>query len=134
MVALVNPYRRYRQVQVATASRVKLVVMLYDGAVNFLKQAAAAGNAGQDEEMGRLLGRAQDIVFELWATLDLEAGEIAGNLYRLYEYIDGRLVAAVISRETAPLEEALVLLAGLRQAWQAVAETNVEQKGDGTLG
>jgi flagellar protein FliS len=113
---------------------VKLVVMLYDGAINFLKQAAAAGNAGQDEEMGRLLGRAQDIVFELWATLDLETGEIAGNLYRLYEYINGRLVAAAISRETAPLEEAAGLLSGLREAWREAAEKPIALKGDGTLG
>jgi flagellar protein FliS len=133
-VALVNPYQQYRQAQVATVNQAKLVVMLYDGAVNFLSQALAAGNVGQQEEMRRLLGRAQDIVFELWATLDLETGEIAGNLYRLYEYINGRLVAAAISRETAPLEEAAGLLSGLREAWLTVSDETSAMKGDGTLG
>lgn len=133
-MTLVSPYQQYRQAQVATAGPTKLVVMLYDGAINFLKQAVIAGNAGQSEEMRRLLGRSQDIVFELWATLDLDAGEIAGNLYRLYEYINGRLAAAGIAQQTEPLEEALVLLCGLREAWQAVADNNDLLKGDGTLG
>lgn len=133
-MALVNPYQQYRQAQVVTADPLKLVVMLYDGAINFLRQAVIAGNVGQNEEMRRLLGRAQDIVFELWATLDLEAGEIAGNLFRLYEYINGRLAAAGITHETAPLEETIALLSGLREAWQVVSEETKALKGDGTLG
>lgn len=140
-VALVNPYQHYRQAQVATVSRAKLVMMLYDGAISFLKQALAAGNAGQDRERRRLLGRAQDIVFELWATLDLEAGEVAENLFRLYQYINGRLAAAVTARETAPLEEVAALLSGLREAWQELEQSNAAEQDNkmalersGTLG
>lgn len=121
-MALVNPYAQYRQVQVSTANQLKLIIMLYDGAIGFIRQAQEARQNGREEEAYRLTNRAQDIVFELWTTLNLEAGEVAGNLYRLYEYINGRLVTANIRKEAGPLVEAAELLSGLREAWRALAE------------
>ena len=38
-------YYRYRQIEVNTSNPLKLVLMLYDGAINFLKKSIAyAGN------------------------------------------------------------------------------------------
>ena len=41
---------------------------------------------------------AQDIVAELMFSLDRDVGEIADNLYQLYDYIFNRLVEANVSR------------------------------------
>ncbi|MBS4032693.1 MAG: flagellar export chaperone FliS [Clostridiales bacterium] len=119
-MAVTNPYQHYRQTQVSTSNGLTLVVLLYDGAITFIRKAKDAKANGQTEEMKRFAARAQDIVFELWATLDLDAGEVAGNLYRLYEYISDRLSAAMRGDDEA-LEDSMLILNGLREAWSGIS-------------
>ncbi len=37
-----NPYDKYKEIQIKTASQGKLIVMLYDGAIKFLNSAKEA--------------------------------------------------------------------------------------------
>lgn len=113
-------YWAYQQNQIKTASREKLVLMLYDGAIRFIVQAE---NAWQEEQNVQKthngLVRAQEIVTELMSTLDREAGgEIATSLFLLYEYMLRRLVEANLKKDTAIMGEVRGLLSGLREAWQ----------------
>ncbi len=108
----------YRRQQIETASPVQLIVMLYDGAIRHCKGAELAIEQQDREQARHHLLKAQDIVAELLASLDMEkGGELAGSLAQLYGYIHGRLVEANVQQDPQAVREAGRLLSGLRDAW-----------------
>ena len=112
-------HKAYQQNGVNTATPERLVLMLYDGAVSFLLKAERAMEEGLVEEVNRYLLRAQDIVSELTCCLDFKCGEeVAENLYRIYEYVNHRLVQANIRKDPEMTEEVRRLLSELRDAWE----------------
>ena len=112
----------YKQQSILTAPRGQLVVMLYDGCLRFLSQAAAAMRDGRHGEAGGRLTRAEAIVEELLETLDLDrGGEIASRLQGIYVFCLRRLIEARAEREPAIVEHVAELLAELRDAWAQVA-------------
>lgn len=124
--AAANPYARqaaqqYKSTNVTTANPVTLVLMMYDGAVRFIRQGAAAIEAREYESANTNIVRAQDIIAELSGALDMNQGEIAENLSRMYDYMQTRLVEANVRKETAPLEEVERLLQELREAWEQIS-------------
>ncbi len=119
----------YLKTQVETASPEQLVTMLYDGAVRFGEQAVDALGRDDSETFCARLGRVQDIVLELSASLDRErGGEISGNLASLYSYVYTRLVEADITRDVALVREALGIIRELREGWIGALE-NIRQPG-----
>jgi flagellar secretion chaperone FliS len=120
-----NPYSRpqaYRDSAVLTASPEQLVVMLYDGAVRFLRQAEIAMNEGAFLHSFEKLGRAEAILDELLATLNMETGEIAERLQAIYIFCKKTLIEARIQREGEKIGQVVALLANLREAWAKLAE------------
>ncbi|HEY8417199.1 MAG TPA: flagellar export chaperone FliS [Limnochordales bacterium] len=113
--------QQYRTTQVQTANPVRLVVMLYDGAIRFVQQGIAAIEKGDVQEAHRSLMRAQDIVAELSRALDPRAGELAANLEQLYDYMHRRLVEGNMRKDVAPLQEVMGLLSELREAWDKIS-------------
>lgn len=118
----VHAYQIYRQTQVTTASPGELLIMLFDGAIRFARQSQDFMAAGNLEEANAKLIRAQDIVNELMLSLDHDAGELAGNLERLYLYIHDLLVEANIKKDPAIVDNALHMLTELRDTWEQVVE------------
>lgn len=111
----------YRAARIKTARPLDLVVMLYDGALRNLARANSALKQQDIEGANNALLRCQDILQELMVTLNLESGEIARNLHRLYEYMLHRLVEANIHKTPTPVVEVARLLASLREAWVQIA-------------
>src|SRR5439155_24742690 len=74
----------YTASSVMTAPPQQLVVMLYDGAIRFLRQAATGMRAGNREVTLNRMQRAEAIVDELNVSLDMSQGEIAGQLRAIY--------------------------------------------------
>src|SRR4030095_13745197 len=64
----------YRRTEAQSASPLQLVVMLYDGALQFLNEARAAQARGDMRARGAALRRVTAIVAECQSTLDLESG------------------------------------------------------------
>jgi len=113
----------YRREAVLAASRGQLVVMLYDGARRFLRQAAAAMRAREVERSHNTLRRAELIIAHLDGTLDFEQGELAENLHALYAFCLRHLNEGRFARDAAKLDEVCTLLGELRESWaQIVAE------------
>ncbi len=123
-------YEQYRQMQIQTAKPEQLLLMLYDGAINFLKKARIAIEEKKIEEAHTSLIRAQDILTELMSSLNMDVGEIAMNLFRLYEYMHHRLVEANVNKDVKPVDEVLGLLQGLREAWEEAIKKLKEEKKD----
>jgi len=116
----------YRQGAVLAASPVGLVVMLYDGARRFLRQAAVSMRAGEIERTHTTLRRGEMIIAHLDATLDMEQGEIPERLHAIYGFCLGHLNSARMSQDASKLEEVSDLLGELRDAWaQLAAEHSV---------
>ncbi|MFS8581265.1 MAG: flagellar export chaperone FliS [Limnochordales bacterium] len=113
--------KQYRSTNVTTASPATLVLMMYDGALRFIRQGVEAIAQRDFEGANSSIGRAQDIVAELGGALDMSQGEIAENLARLYEYMLHRLVEGNVRKDPAPLQEVAGLLQELREAWEQVA-------------
>lgn len=111
----------YQRMQVDTASPAKLVVMLYDGAIRFLKQGQAAIQQGDREKQNRCLVRAQQILAALMGALNLEeGGEIARNLMALYQFMHEQLVLANLEDDANRVQQVCRMLESLREAWAQV--------------
>lgn len=114
--------RQYQQTQVMTSSRVQIVVLLYDAAVQSIQLARAGIESNNVKEKGRFLGRAISIIGELNSALDFEqGGEIARSLHRLYEYMLNELVAANARNNARHLDGPLRCLTTLREGWREIA-------------
>jgi flagellar protein FliS len=112
----------YQENRVMTQTPGRVVVMLYEGAVKFLKQAIREMEAGQYIEKGKSINRAVDIIQELNVTLNMEAGgEIAKNLRQLYAFMLDRLFQANIRKDAGMIRETIKVLEGLNESWKAVA-------------
>ena len=115
-----NPYARpqaYREASIMTASPEQLVVMLYDGAGRFLRQAEGSMVDGSWLQASEKLTRAEAIIDELLATLDMDAGEIAERLQAIYVFCKTRLIEARIERDPVRVDQVARLMAELRSAW-----------------
>ncbi len=113
----------YREIAVQTSSPAKLVVMLYEGAVRFLRESSTAIQSRDLDRKRQSIDRAVAIVQHLQCTLDVErGGVVATDLNRLYGYITSRILEGSTRLETAPLEEAIKLLNVLLAGWEELAK------------
>lgn len=114
---ITNPYAKYEDNNVATASREELTLMLYDGAMKFINQSILAVEEKNYVKANELNQRVQDIIREFQITLDFKY-EISRQLNPLYDYIVRKLVEGNMSKDAAPLSEARNLIRELRDTWK----------------
>jgi flagellar protein FliS len=112
----------YKESAVLTATPGQLVVMLYDGIRRFLFQATVAMREGNIEICNNRLQRAEAIIDELNATLDMSAGEVSENLRSLYVFSRGHLMQARIKQSPEMIEEVSKLLDTVGDAWREIAK------------
>jgi flagellar protein FliS len=111
----------YREAAFENAPPIKIVRLLYSGALRFIDQALAEKAGGPGSRFAYLTMRADSIVTELRLSLTKEhAPAIADNLEQLYLFAEDRLRAAVRDQDEAPLHEARRVLANLLEAWTQV--------------
>lgn len=130
-----NPKRgvnAYKKADVLTASKETVLLMLYEGAIRFIRAGIDAIEKKKVEERSRQLLRAQDIVTELRCTLDFKTGgAIAENLERLYEFVTDRLIQANVGNAVEPAKEGLKVLEDLHQTWvQAISSLKKEKENE----
>jgi flagellar protein FliS len=111
-----NTANVYKNQQIMTASPEELTLMLYNGAIRFTVESMQALDRGNLEKANAANQRAQDIVREFMCTLDMQY-EISQNYYKLYDYIEYRLMQGNIKKDKSQLEEAKNLLTELRDTW-----------------
>jgi len=128
-------HQQYVTTQEGTADRLQLVIMLYDGAISFLGQARERMVARDAAGKGVLIGRALDIIAELNASLNLQAGqEVAVNLFHLYNFMTSHLTKANLNWDFKGIDEVIIMLQELKEAWLDVAHRarrgEVEENGE----
>ena len=112
----------YKQQSILTATPGQLVVMLYDGCLRFLFQSAYAMREGDRRQSQDRMRRAEAIIEELLATLDLEkGGVVASRLQGIYAFCRRHLIEAAAEQDPNKIEEVSELLGELREAWAEIA-------------
>lgn len=112
-----NPYKQYQHDSVYTATPGELTLMLYNGAIKFIRQGEQYISQSDFENANNSIQRAQDIINELSGTLDMNY-EISNSFKMLYDYILTKLVEANTKKEAEPLKEAVSLVTDFRDTWQ----------------
>jgi flagellar protein FliS len=111
----------YRSANVENAPPLKLVQMLYEGALRFLSQAETAHAAGENARFQERCLRMIAIVTELRAALDpAHSPELAANLEALYLFAEGAVRDAMQAESTARLAPARDVLATLLDGWKGL--------------
>jgi flagellar protein FliS len=118
---------RYQTVQVETASPVRIVVQLHDGAVRALSQSIRNTQSGQIGPRAAALKKAHAIISELQASLEAKhSPELCQELERLYDFMLDRIAKATLAADEEQTKAAVTpvinILRELRSAWSAVAE------------
>jgi flagellar secretion chaperone FliS len=116
-----SPAAAYRRGDVLAATPGQLVVLLYDGALRFLRQATSALREREIERAHNTLRYAERIIGHLDATLDYEQGELPQRLHSIYAFCLLHLGQARMSLDPRKVEEVSEMLGELREAWSQVA-------------
>ncbi len=112
-------YDRYLEAEVLSADPMKLVWLLYRGALDASRTARACVESGDISGRSRQINRAYGILQELAGSLDhAQGGEISRRLASLYMYMQSRLIEANVRQSAQPLEEVETLLTTLLDAWK----------------
>ena len=111
-----NAYQQYQYNSIMSASPERLMIMLFDGALKFVKLAR------KDIEQKNLAGanynltRAQDIITELDQSLDMSY-DVSENLASVYDFIYRQLVNANIKKDVYGLDIVESMLTELKDTW-----------------
>ncbi|MGE7090232.1 flagellar export chaperone FliS [Lysinibacillus sp. NPDC048646] len=134
MAANLTAQNAYKQNSVTTASPGDLTLMLYNGCLKFLHKAKQAILEKDVQEKNTNLLKAQAIISELMATLNMDI-EVSKNMFALYEYMNRRLIEANIQSDVTIIEEVEGLVTEFRDTWKEVIRINRQQQfGSGNNG
>jgi flagellar protein FliS len=118
-----NAHNAYQTVQVTTTDRGRLLLMMYEGAIKFLRQAKAGVEENDIAKFCRFLSKGQAIIAELMNTLDFEkGGSIARDLDRLYDFMLFYLTEANLHRDTKRVAKVIELLDTIYSAYKEIIE------------
>ena len=120
----INAYRKGNLKQdIANADPHKLTLMLLQGALDRIAYAKGAMERKELVAKADFISKANAIIMHLRDTLDLEVGgEVAENMFALYNYMSERLIDAHVNNDLNMLDEVSSLLTPIRDAWVQIPE------------
>ena len=111
----------YKQAKFDSAPPLKIVHMMYEGALRFLAQAQSIDPKGDAQDFDKVLQKAAAVIFELRVSLDHEvAPELSRDLTALYLFAEDRIRMSLLDRQTEPLDAAVNTLETLLEGWKGV--------------
>ncbi len=120
----------YLRNQILTASPEQLQMMLYDGAIRFVKQGREALEKNDLEGSFNSITRAQRVVLEMLNGLRHEINpDVCGKMASLYNFIYRRLVDGSVHKDVKALDEALRILEYQRETWAMLMEKLAAERG-----
>jgi flagellar secretion chaperone FliS len=114
---------RFAQTSIETASKPRLVVMLYERLERDLVEAIAAIGRSDVRGAHEKLVHAQDIVQALRGALDLKVWPEGESLQAVYDYMLELLVRANVTKRAEPATTVLDLVKPLSAAWRTAFES-----------
>ncbi len=120
-------YSVYKKNDISTSSPLKMVLMLYDGAITFLKKAVEFAEQGDIKNKNIYANKARDIIVEFNNSLNIQqGGEIAVKLRSLYFFMDRHLMISNWNNDIQGLNDVIDLMSNLREGWRDVYEQKIE--------
>jgi flagellar protein FliS len=116
----VNVQDLYNKIEILTADPLKLIIMMYEGAIQALKDYKIYLQRNDYIAKESHLNKAQDIITELLASLNMEAGEIARLLAGIYSYVMKRLVQGDLKKDIKAIDEVIWILSELKEGWEGL--------------
>lgn len=119
----------YKETSVKTASPGSLILMLYAEGIKEINFAINKMNvpkipAKDIEAINNHIIKAQEIITELMAALDMEAGgEISENLLSIYSYFNQQLLEANLKKDYKPLLDVSSMMQELHNVWKQIILT-----------
>lgn len=115
--------KAYHKTSVETASKEKILLMLYEGAIKHFKKCKIAMENKNYAEKGQHLGKAQDIINELSNSLNHEVGgDLAKQLEGLYIHLFQESTKANIENDPAKIAHCIKILETLYAGWNEAVE------------
>ena len=133
MPSSVTSHEAYKRADVETASQGKLIVMMFNGAIQRAEEARRQLGKDDKELVHNNLIRAQDIISELRGALNMQTGEIADNLDSIYEYFQHLLIRANIRKNSEPIDECIELMVRIRDTWRELFERLAKEEPETTV-
>jgi flagellar protein FliS len=110
----------YKDNQISTADPGTILLMLYEGAIEALRQAVQHLAAGNMAEKGKCILRAHDIITQFVVSLDHDVGgDLARNLEGLYSYMLDQILLGNVQNDAHSLEQVVALLSTLKAGWES---------------
>lgn len=118
MATLASAKNKYVRDSVQTMSPGRMIIALYDRVILDLDRAEAA-IAGSDVYGAHTsLMHAQEIIDELYTTLDVKQWPAGEQLLSIYRTVAAELIAANVSKDADRVRTCRALLTPLRDAWR----------------
>ncbi len=115
--------KQYQANQINTASPEQILIMLYDGAIRFTRQAIKGVETERPDERRHGISKAMAIITEFSNSLDHSiGGKIAEDLDALYDFMIRELTQANIHSDVEKLIVIERLLVDLRETWGEAVE------------
>lgn len=125
-----NAYsNHYYNNQIMTASSEQILIMLFDGAIRFVRQAGLAIDENRLGDKAQAINKAVAIITEFSNTLDYEVGgEIALELSSLYDFMTRELSAVNAQNDVQRLGPVEKVLLDLREGFVGAAAAQLSQQ------
>lgn len=114
-----NPYAKYQNSKILTASPAELTLMLYDGAIKFGNIAILAMHEKDIPKAHANIIKVQRIITEFRSSLD-RSYPVAQDFDNIYVYLLQRLLQANVKKDPEIMEEIIGHLRTLRETWVEV--------------
>jgi flagellar secretion chaperone FliS len=115
--------KHYKKTAVTTASREKILLMLYEAAIKNCKLAKIAYEQKRIGDKCKHVTKVHDIVNELSNTLDHSKGAaVAAQLESLYAFCVSQLIKANVENDMQALDSVLKIMGTLYEGWVAAVE------------
>lgn len=118
----------YRETDINSMSREKMIVLLYEKIVSDLNEARVAIERGDRVKMTERVNHSQRIISELRNALDHSiGGQISRNLESLYDFLFHQHLELLVDQDPAHIDNSLRVIAPLLDAWRSVPVGTGEQ-------
>lgn len=122
-----NPYEKYKENSIMTASPGEITLMLFEGCWKFLKKAKIALEEKNVQESHNNLIKAQNIVVELIESLDFNY-EISHNLFKVYEFVYEELIQINVTKDAKRIDPIIDIMYGYYETWKEVVKKDRADK------
>lgn len=112
-----STFSTYKEQDVACGPS-QLVVMLFDSAIRYTRDAAAHMRAGRWSEKGIAVDAALTCIGELRKGLNhADGGDVVAHLDRMYDFLCTKLTIGNLRKDPSQLDQVITSLEELRGAW-----------------